>query len=250
VNTLVLLALAVGVGVLIGAVGIGGILLAPILTFVGGWDVHLAIGTSVWSFLFTGLAATVLYARHGSIDWRLVRWLVLGIVPASVLGALTNALLSSTLLTGIVAMACVVTGVVALARPPRLERPVDSLRPPALVGMGALVGFASALSGAGGAAVLMPILLVLRIPALAAIGASQAIQVPVAGFATLGYAPGGQVDFLLGGALGLAEVAGVVLGTRVAHTASPKRLRRLTAYAVVVAGAIIMARLALFFFGP
>jgi uncharacterized membrane protein YfcA len=250
VNTLVLLALAVGVGVLIGAVGIGGILLAPILTFVGGWDVHLAIGTSVWSFLFTGLAATVLYARHGSIDWRLVRWLVLGIVPASVLGALTNALLSSTLLTGIVAMACVVTGVVALARPPRLERPVDSLRPPALVGMGALVGFASALSGAGGAAVLMPILLVLRIPALAAIGASQAIQVPVAGFATLGYAPGGQVDFLLGGALGLAEVAGVVLGTRVAHTASPRRLRRLTAYAVVVAGAIIMARLALFFFGP
>ena len=230
---------------LIGAVGIGGILLAPMLAFVGGWDLHLAIGTSVWSFLFTGLAATVLYARHGSINWRLVRWLVLGIVPASVLGALANALLSSTALTAILALACVGTGVVALARPPRSERSVDALRPPALVGIGLAVGFASALSGAGGAAVLMPILLVLRIPALAAIGASQAIQLPVAGFATLGYAPAGRVDVLLGSALGIAEIIGVVVGTRVAHAVSPKGLRRLTAYAVMAAGAVILARLAL-----
>ena len=237
--------LAVGIGLLIGAVGIGGILLSPMLAFVGGWDLHLAIGTSVWSFLFTGLVATLLYARHGSIEWRLVRWLVLGIVPASVLGALANAQLSNTLLTVILALACVATGLVALARPPRLEREVGSLRAPALVGIGVVVGFGSALSGAGGAAVLMPILLALRIPALAAIGASQAIQLPVAGFATLGYAPAGRVDFLFGGALGLAEVLGVVLGTRVAHAVSPRRLRRLTAYAVIAAGGVILARLAL-----
>src|SRR5919205_1973735 len=129
---LLLVAVAVGVGVLIGAVGIGGILLSPILAFVGGWDLHLAIGTSVWSFLFTGLVATVLYARHGSIDWRLVRWLVVGIVPASVLGALANALLSSTILTLILAIACVVTGMVALARPPRTERKVETLTAPVL----------------------------------------------------------------------------------------------------------------------
>ena len=245
-----LLALAVGVGVLIGAVGIGGILLSPILAFVGGWDLHLAIGTSVWSFLFTGLVATVLYARHGSIDWRLVRWLIVGIVPASVLGALANALLSATVLTAILALACVTTGLVALARPLSSERSLDSLRPTALIGIGLAVGFASALSGAGGAAVLMPILLALRIPALAAIGASQAIQLPVAGFATLGYAPAGRVDFVLGGALGIAEVVGVVLGTRVAHAASPQRLRRLTAYAVIGAGGVILARLALSPGGP
>jgi uncharacterized membrane protein YfcA len=245
VSTLLLLALAVGVGVLIGAVGIGGILLSPILAFVGGWDLHLAIGTSVWSFLFTGLAATVLYARHGSIDWRLVRWLVIGIVPASVLGALANALLSGAVLTAILAAACIITGLVALARPVASERSVDSLNPPALIGIGLAVGFASALSGAGGAAVLMPILLALRIPALAAIGASQAIQLPVAGFATLGYAPAGRVDFVLGSALGIAEIVGVIAGTTVAHAVSPKGLRRLTAYAVIAAGAVIVARLAL-----
>jgi uncharacterized membrane protein YfcA len=91
----------------------------------------------------------------------------------------------------------------------------------------------------------MPILLALRIPALAAIGASQAIQLPVAGFATLGYAPAGRVDFLLGSALGIAEIVGVIAGTTVAHAVSAKGLRRLTAYAVIAAGAVIVARLAL-----
>jgi uncharacterized protein len=240
---LLLVGLAMGVGVLIGAVGIGGILLSPILAFVGGWDLHLAIGTSVWSFVFTGLAATLLYARHGSIDWRLVRWLVVGVVPASVLGALANAALSSTLLTIILALACMGTGMVALARPPRVARELSTLGAPALVLIGVLVGFGSALSGAGGAAVLMPILLALRTPALVAIGASQAIQLPVAGFATLGYAPAGRVDFLMGGVLGIAEVVGVVLGTWVAHAVSPQRLRRLTAVAVIGAGCVILCRL-------
>jgi uncharacterized membrane protein YfcA len=244
-TTAVLIILAVGIGVLIGAVGIGGILLAPLLAFVGGWDLHLAIGTSVWSFLFTGVAATLLYARHGSIDWRLVRWLVVGIVPAAVLGALANALLSSTILTLILAVACIGTGMVALARPPKAERKLETLNAPVLALMGLAVGFASALSGAGGAAVLMPILLALRIPALAAIGASQAIQLPVAGFATLGYASAARVDFAMGAALGVAEVLGVAVGTRVAHSTSPKRLRQLTAYAVIAAGGVILARLVL-----
>jgi uncharacterized membrane protein YfcA len=233
------------VGVLIGAVGIGGILLSPMLAFVGGWELHLAIGTSVWSFVFTGVAATALYARHGSIAWRVVRWLVMGVVPTAVLGALTNAALSSAALSIVLALACVTTGLVALARPPRVERPLSALGAPVLVLIGGLVGFGSALSGAGGAAVLMPILLALRAPTIVAIGASQAIQVPVAGFATLGYAPAARVDFAVGTVLGLAEVGGVVLGTWLAHAASPARLRRLTALAVIGAGGVILARLAL-----
>jgi uncharacterized protein len=229
--------------VLIGAVGIGGILLSPILAFLGGWDLHVAIGTSVWSFVFTGLAATASYARHGSIDWRLVRWLALGIVPAALLGALTNGVLSSAVLTAIVALACVLTGAVALGRPPRRERAAAAFGAPSLIVIGAVVGFGSALSGAGGAAILMPLLLGLQVPTLVAIGASQAIQVPVAVVATLGYAPGGRVDFVLGTLLGVAEVIGVLVGARLAHAVSPARLRRLTAVAVIAAGGVLIVRL-------
>ena len=62
-----LLAVAVVVGALIGTVGVGGILLIPALSGIVGMSTHTAMGTSLFSFLFTGLLGTWLYQRHGSI---------------------------------------------------------------------------------------------------------------------------------------------------------------------------------------
>jgi uncharacterized membrane protein YfcA len=56
-------------GMLIGMVGIGGILLAPMLVYLADIDLHIAMATSSWSFLFTGIAGTVAYARKGTISW-------------------------------------------------------------------------------------------------------------------------------------------------------------------------------------
>jgi uncharacterized protein len=39
-TTLMLLGVALVVGILVGCVGIGGVLLPPILTYVGGLDLH------------------------------------------------------------------------------------------------------------------------------------------------------------------------------------------------------------------
>jgi uncharacterized membrane protein YfcA len=47
------------VGLLIGCVGIGGVLLPPALVYLGGLDFHLATATSVWAFLFCGVAGTL-----------------------------------------------------------------------------------------------------------------------------------------------------------------------------------------------
>ena len=55
-------------GLLIGMVGIGGILLAPMLVYSAGIDLHLAMATSSWSFLFAGIAGTIAYARKGTIS--------------------------------------------------------------------------------------------------------------------------------------------------------------------------------------
>ena len=48
-TTLLLLVAVLGVGTLIGGVGIGGILLPPLLAYVGGLDLHVAIATSLWN---------------------------------------------------------------------------------------------------------------------------------------------------------------------------------------------------------
>lgn len=63
--------LSLVIGVLIGTSGVGGVLLIPVLTYCAGLSVHDAMGTALFSFLFTGAIATVTYQRHGSINWRL-----------------------------------------------------------------------------------------------------------------------------------------------------------------------------------
>ncbi len=45
---------AIIVGVLIGAIGIGGVLLVPMLTYALGFGIHVAIATAMFSYLFSG----------------------------------------------------------------------------------------------------------------------------------------------------------------------------------------------------
>jgi uncharacterized membrane protein YfcA len=82
----------------------------------------------------------------------------------------------------------------------------------------------------------------MRAPVLPAIGASQAIQIPVALFSTLGYILFGRVDFALGTALGIAMIIGVVIGTRFAHAVPAVALRRITAVSLVCVGFLIIVR--------
>lgn len=55
---LLLLLVAFLVGALIGAVGIGGILLIPALTALAGLVIHEAMATALFTFLFTGFLGT------------------------------------------------------------------------------------------------------------------------------------------------------------------------------------------------
>jgi uncharacterized protein len=232
-TTLMLLGVALVVGILVGCVGIGGVLLPPILTYVGGLDLHLAMATSMWSFLFTGVVGTMTYSRRNSVDWRMVLWLGTGIVPAAVLGALSNAALPTEVLTVLLAALVAAAGFNAFMRASSAERAAHSFGNLLLFLIGAVVGFGSALTGTGGPVLLVPILVLMRAPTLTAIGVSQAIQIPVAIFSTLGYILFGQVDFFLGTILGLVAAAGVVIGTRVAHAVPILTLRRIVAVSLI-----------------
>jgi len=178
--------LALIVGVLVGCVGIGGVLLPPALAYVGGLDLHLAMATSMWSFLFTGAVGTMAYSRRNSVDWRMALWLSTGIVPAAILSARSNAALPAEVLTVLLATLITATGVNAFAKASSTERAAHSFGSLLLLQIGAVVGFGSALTGTGGPVLLVPILVFLRAPTLSAIGVSQVVQIPVAIFSTLG----------------------------------------------------------------
>jgi uncharacterized membrane protein YfcA len=230
------------VGVLIGCVGIGGVLLPPALVYVGGLDFHLAAATSVWAFLFCGMAGTLSYSKRRSFDWRMAAWLGVGVVPTALAGAWANVALPEGALMGLLAALMVTTGAESLLRRPVVEQ-ARRFGAPTLLAVGLFVGFGSALTGTGGGVLLVPILLLLRTPVLAAVGAGMAVSLPIAAFSTAGYVLYGSVDFVLGTALGLVAVAGVVVGARIAHAARAAALRQVVATALLSTGLLIAAQL-------
>ena len=56
------------IGVLIGATGIGGVLLVPFLVHGLKYPVQSAVAVALWSYLWSGLLAIALYWRRGSIS--------------------------------------------------------------------------------------------------------------------------------------------------------------------------------------
>ena len=58
-------AAALLIGALVGAAGIGGVLLVPWLVYVAGLDVHAAVGVAMLAFIGPGVTALVLAWRPG-----------------------------------------------------------------------------------------------------------------------------------------------------------------------------------------
>ena len=228
-------------GSFIGAVGVGGVILAPALAYLLGYELQVAQAAASFSFLFTGIVGTATYAQRGSIDWRLVRWVSAGLIPGAVLGALANSVLPIVLLEVALAAMLLLAGRRVFSRPDRDQqfRSEFRQRSELIVGLGLAVGFASALTGTGGPVVLVPTLAALGMGPLRAVGASQASQVPIAIFASLSFFMFGEIDFALGLSLGVSQAVGILLGASIAHRARQEMLSRVVSAAVLGAGLLI-----------
>ncbi len=138
------------VGALIGAIGIGGVLLVPFDADFGvGVNVHIAIATAMFAYLFTGIVGAVEYARRGSIDWATGLWLCLGGMPGAYLGAMTTWLMPAVALELIIGILVLISGVHALRPKSEVISERKGLSPIALVLIGVLTGFGSAITGTG-----------------------------------------------------------------------------------------------------
>lgn len=232
-------------GAMIGTFGIGGVLLAPFLFYGLGIDLHDATAMASWSFLFTGIVGTITYWRMGSISWDVVGWLSVGTIPAAVLGARANVALPSGYLILVLAVLILASGLYTLFSRTRGKRAVSTVGRGLLVLLGFLTGFGSALTGTGGPVLLVPMLMFMNVPALAAIAASQVVQVPIAAAAAVGFNIFGETDLVLGTMLGVIQSFGVVVGARIAHAVKPDRLRSIVAVALVAVAIIMIGRLLL-----
>ena len=231
------------IGVLIGSTGIGGVLLVPFLVHGLGYPVQSAVAVALWSYLWSGLLAIALYWRRGSISARPALWLGGAALPGAYLGSAALAVVPGKVVEALIAVLLVVGGIQTL-RPPREHAERIPPGPLLLVGLGLLTGFGSALLGAGGAFLLVPLLVALGEPVLLAVGLGQAIQVPISAVATIANLHAGRIDLVSGTILAAALAGGIALGTPLAHGVSQRTLRLLVAVAMLVAAAVMAGRLA------
>ena len=145
------------IGIAIGAVGIGGVLLVPFLTLTLGIDVKHAIAAVLLSYVPSCIVAVALYARRGSIPWREAGLLCLAALPTAWLGAQAAQQAPAALLEAAIGVLLLAGGVYALLPPRATAIGRRRLAPATLLGLGGGTGFVSALTGAGGAFVLLPV---------------------------------------------------------------------------------------------
>lgn len=243
--SVLLIAVTLGIGVLIGGVGIGGVLLPPALNGLGGIALHTAIPACMLAYLGSGAVGTWVYARRGTLDWRPAAALCAGGAPGAYLGAFILPHAPAAALAWGIAALLAAGGGYAFSRPRRgrareiSPAPAPRPRAVALALTGFVVGVGSALTGTGGPTLLIPLLVWLRVPMLTAVGLSQVIQLPVAALATLGNAAHGAIDWRLSAWLAAALVGGVAAGAKIAHALPAAALTRLVAVLLIAAGLLM-----------
>jgi uncharacterized protein len=222
---------AVLVGCAIGSTGVGGVLLPPALIYLGGLDAHAAAATSMASYLVLGAAGTLAYLRRGSVRWDTALPAAVGAAPGALAGTWLNSMVPEGVLHRLLALLILANAAFFLLRRRSGTRASDATSGERgisrwwLAAIGVLVGCGSSLTGTSGPVLLIPALTLLRASPLAAVSASQVIQVPIACAGTLGYAAGGNVHLALGLGVGVLGTAGVFGGARIAHSLAPATLR-------------------------
>ncbi len=203
------IASGLGVGLIVGITGVGGgSLMTPLLLSVFKLNPAVAIGTDLWFASLTKMSGSVAHARHGHVNWAIVRRMLSGSIPASIV---TVALMHQTgvtkgwasALTFSLGIALLLTAVVVAFKQSwqplglKLERWIPESRKPALmVALGLILGVLVSLSSIGAGAIGATLILLIypRMQARDIVGTDIAHAVPLTLVAGIGHASLGNVD--------------------------------------------------------
>ena len=245
ISALVLALVAAFVGLLIGTVGVGGVLMVSYLALFAGLTIHQAAATSLFTFLFTGILGTWLYQRRRSIDWRISLPVCAAALVCGFLGAALAAIIDPRPLAIIIALVIVGGGIYILVPIRTTGQNRDGRGPRErllLASVGAASGFGSGFSGAGGPLFCVPLMVILGYVPLTAVATSQVLQIVAATSGSIENLRHGFIDFRIASVVTIFELAGLILGVRLAHIASALVLRRLAGALCVVTGGLLLAR--------
>ena len=103
------------VGFLVGCTGMGGIILIPALVYLSGLSSHVAMGTTLFTFIFTTSLCSWLYIRLGHVDWKATIPICIGGFLFTYVGADVKAFTAAPYLNLILALLILLAGDILLA---------------------------------------------------------------------------------------------------------------------------------------
>jgi uncharacterized protein len=267
---LVYLLLGAVVGFFAGLLGIGGgLIVVPVLTFIFTAQdfppdriLHLALGTTMATIIFTSAASLRTHHAHGAVNWMIVK----NISPGIILGTLGGATLAGTLTSQFLSVIFVIFIFYAATRmllkiypaPGRFKigslwprfpvlftktTPAQNYQLPGRKGLfatGSLIGIVSSLVAIGGGLLTIPFLAFCNVKLHHAIGTAAAIGFPIAVAGSIGYIANGMVqsqalpDYSLGyiyfpalGWIVLASILTAPIGAKMTHTTKTEILKKI-----------------------
>jgi uncharacterized membrane protein YfcA len=247
------LALGAFAGFFAGLLGVGGgAVMVPILAvmfaaqgFADAHIMHLALGTSMATIIFTSVSSLRAHHQHGAVLWPVVK----SIAPGIVVGTLAGAQIAAHVPTRPLAifftlfMSYVAIQMILNAKPKPARELPGAL---AMFSVGAGIGGISALVAIGGGSLSVPFMTWCNVKIHNAIGTSAAIGFPIAVAGTVGYMisgygasnlPAGSFGFIYLPALAGTVVASMIVapyGARLAHTLPVATLKKVFAGVIII----------------
>jgi uncharacterized protein len=241
------------VGLLVGMTGAGGgALMTPMLILLFGVTPSAAIASDLVAAVVMRPVGAAVHLRAGTVNLKLVRWMVLGSVPAAFLGTYLLHLmgdsktaqdniktaLGAALLVGSAAM--LVRYVLDRRSGQRRAGKIAELtpRPLATVAIGILGGLIVGLTSVGSGS-LMIVLLLFAYPVIGAnqlVGTDLTQAVPLTLAAAIGALIFGHVEFGVTTSLILGSVPAVLVGSMLSSRVPDRYIRPVIAFVIFASG--------------
>jgi hypothetical protein len=244
------------IGMLVGLTGVGGgSLMTPLLVILFNFHPVTAVGTDLLYASATKTVGTGVHGLNRTVDWRVVRLLSIGSMPATIMTLLVLGFAGShyqqtgkavTVILGVTLILTAVAMVFRRVIVARFAPVMDQIQPGRIaaltISLGVLLGVLVALTSVGAGAIGMTALLALypKLPTNRLVGSDIAHAVPLTLIAGIGHWLMGAVDFSLLGALLVGSVPGIIIGSLLSTRVPDGVLRAILAVTLIIVGAKLL----------
>jgi len=220
-----------------GLVGVGGaIVMIPLLLYVppllgvGSLDIKTVAGVTMAQVLAASVMGAWTHGRSAMLHRRLALWGGAAMAVGSLTGAVGSHFVGQRVLLLVFALMATAALLLMIIKPVETEPTAGAKTVPfnraEAVGMPGAVGVMSGLVGAGGAFLLMPVLIgVMRVPVRLSIGTSLAMAGAGALLGFIGKLATGQVPFIATAAVVAGSLPGARIGAHLSRRAPVGVLR-------------------------